>query len=332
MSERNKKYLIVFLLSGACLISIFLLIDSSGSAIKFLNSYAEADSLLKRNLQTFNISDNQINDRVVELDSLNRRKIYHVRVPAGFSKTQLHHEIHQTFFEYNVDAPAKVVFPEKDFHIQLIKNNTVFTTIKLQTDPDLVLQRSFGSILVAFDSQPSKEILKQVNALGEPIPVVLMLKDTEGAIDLYNELSKNYSNILFWLRDKEGDNIPGNNYTATTLPKLQQLQEGAPNAGVLSFLSLNDKGTDKSRLQNLSGTELDYIDVSDAVLLQADMGKTAFKQELHKFSRRARLGEYPIAIVMGEEVSLDWLQQELNTFKKKGLRIIAPEKKRFNND
>lgn len=270
-----------------------------------------------------------MSEQIVELDSLNRRKVYRVRVPAGFSKTQLHHEIHQTFFEYNVDAPAKVVFPEKDFHIQLLKNNTVFTTIKLQTDPDLVLQRSFGSILVAFDSQPSKEILKQVNALGEPIPVVLMTENTEGVTDLYHELSEVYDDILFWLKNKDGDNIPGNDYTASTLPKLQQLQEETPNAGVLSFTNLDDDGTEHSRLQSLSGTELYYIDVSEAVLLQADMGKTAFKQELHKFSRLARQGEYPIAIVMGEEQSLDWLQQELNTFKKKGLRIISPEKKRF---
>ncbi len=306
-----------------------MLIDSSGSAIKYLNGYAEADSLIKRNLQTFNISDNQVRKQVIELDSLNRRKVYRVRVPAGFSKTQLHHEIQQTFFEYNVDAPAKVVFPEKDFHIQLIKNNTVFTTIKLQTDPDLVLQRSFGSILVAFESEPSKEILKQVNALGEPIPVVLITEDTERVTDLYRELSEVYGDILFWLKNKDGDNIPGNNYAAATLPKIQQLQEEAPNAGILSFISLDSDGTENNSLQNLSGTELYYIDVSDAVLLQTDMGKTAFKQELHKFSRLARQGEYPIAIVMGEEESLDWLQQELNTFKKKGLRIISPEKKRF---
>ena len=306
-----------------------MLIDSSGSAIRYLNSYAEADSLLKKNLQTFNISDRQVSTKVVQLDSLNKRKVYHVRVPAGFSKTQLHHEIHQTFFEYNVNTPAKVVFPEKDFHIQLIKNNTVFTTIKLQTDPDLVLQRSFASILVAFEAEPSREIIKQVNALGEPIPVVLMTDDTEGITDLYRDLSEVYGDILFWLKDKDGDNIPGNNYTAATLPKLQQLQEGAPNAGILSFTGLDGEGTENNRLQNLSGTELYYIDVSDAVILQADMGKTAFKQELHKFSRRARQGEYPIAIVMGDEESLDWLQQELNTFKKKGLRIISPKKKRM---
>lgn len=327
MSERNKKYLIVFLLAGACLVSSFLLIHSSGSAVKTLNSISEADSLVKNNLDAFNVRTNQIREHVIALDSLNKRKVYNVRVPQGFSKTQLHHEIHDTFTKYDVKSPAKIIFPDKDFHIHLLKDNTVFATIRLITDPDLVLQRSFASILVAFDSKPTQNMLDQIKAFGEPISVVLMIEDAERASDLTEELPANFSDILFWLKNENGDNLPGNN-SSKVLPKLQHLQRETPNAGILSFINF-ETGTDHNKRQNLSGTELDYIDVSDATLLQSEMGKTAFKQELQKFSRKAQQGEYPIAIVMAEEESLEWLQQELADFKKRGLRIVPPKKKRF---
>lgn len=332
MSERNKKYLIVLLLLGACLASTFLLAYSSESAVKTLNNLAEADSLLRRDLETFNIPDRQIKEQTVRIDSLNKRKEYQIRVPQGFSKTQLHHEIHNTFSQYNVASPAKVIFPEKDFNIYLQQNNSIFTTIRLRTDPDLIMKRGFGSILIAFDSMPSENLLDQINILGEPISIVLMIDDPDRADDLKQNLKESYSNILFWLKDQEGDNMLRENSAASfSLPKLQHLQREAPDTGVLSFFSLdNEKNT--NLLESLSGTTLDYIDVSDAVLLHTNMGKTAFKQELSKFSRQALRGEYPIAIVMGEEESLNWLQEELAEFKKSGLTIIPPKRKRFSND
>lgn len=330
MSERNKKYLIVLLLLGACLASTLLLIYSSASAIKSLSSIAEAGSLLRNDLETFNISESQIRERTIRIDSANIRKEYLVRVPPGFSKTQLHQEIAHTFSRYRIKTPAKVTFPEKDFSIYLLLDNTVFVTIRLQTDPDLVLTKSFGSILVAFESAPSQDILRKINAFGEPIPVVLMIEDPGQANELKNKLTANYPNILFWLRDEEGENILSEN-SAAALPKLQHLQKGTPRAGVLSFQSLDANKNDRL-LQSLSGTTLDYIDVSEAILLRADLGQTVFKQELHKFSRKARRGEYPVAIVMGEEESLDWLQEELADFKKSGLKIIPPKKIAFSND
>lgn len=327
MSERNKKYLIVFLLFGTCLASAFLLIQSSEFSSKNLTDLAEADSLLNGSFRTFNISGSQVREDYVVLDSVNERKLYRVRVPEGFSKTQLHYEIHNTFKDYSVSSPTRVIFPEKDFHIHLLKNNTVFATVKLQTDPDLVLQRSFGSILVAFESEPSESILEQIKAMGEPISIVMMMEDTKRASDLFDMQEALLSDIMLWLKNENGENIPGTN-SSFELQKLQNLQEYNPNADVLSFQNLDEAGN-TTLIQNLSGTTLNYIDVSEAALLQDDMGKAAFKQELQKFSREAQRGEYPIAIVMGDGRSLEWLRQELAGLKKKGLRIIPPKKKRF---
>lgn len=327
MSERNKKYLIVFLLFGTCLASAFLLIQSSEFKSKNLTDLAEADSLLNRSFRTFNIAGSQIQEDYVELDAENKRKLYHVRVPEGFSKTQLHHEIHNTFSAYDVSSPTRVIFPEKDFHIHLLKNHTVFATVKLQTDPDLVLQRSFGSILVAFESEPSESILEQIRAMGEPISIVMMMEETKRAADLYDAQEGLLSDIMLWLKNENGENIPGTN-SSFELQKLQNVQEYNPNADILSFQSLDDE-SNPALMQNLSGTTLNYIDVSEAALLQEDMGKAAFKQELQKFSREAQRGEYPIAIIMGNGRSLEWLRQELAGLKKKGLRIIPPKMKRF---
>lgn len=330
VSDRNKKYLIVLLLLGACTTSIFLLLSASDSATKRLHSIAQADSLIRGDLNTFNISDRQVRDRSIQINATDTRKIYEVRVPPGFSKTHLHQEIHQTFYEYGIFVPAKVTFPEKNLNIQLLSNNTVFATIKLETDTDLTMVRSFGSILVAFDHAPSQEMLRRIEALGEAIPVVLKIEDMEQALEISDDFWKEHENILFWLQNEENGNVISSD-SENMLPKLQQVQQEVPGAGLLSFQSLEEK--DNARfIQALSGTTLDYVDVSEAILLHADLGRTAFIQELQKFRLRAQRGEYPVAIVMADDESLGWLHKEIANFKKSGLRIVSPKKNSFNDD
>lgn len=330
MSDRNKKYLIVALLLGACTASIFLLLSVPGSATKNLHNVAQADSLIRRDLNVFNIPDRQIRERTIQVTESGIRKLYDVRVPPGFSKTHLHQEVHETFYEYGVTAPARVAFPQRDYHIHLLAENTIFATLRVSTDPDLNMVRSFGSILVAFDGKPSQEILRKMETLGEAIPIVLKIDDPGQTSELTDDLQNGLNNILFWLQSENEDNVVDTD-SENMLPKLQQLQQEIPGAGLLSFQSLQ-RDNNASFLQALSETNLDYIDVSEAILLHADLGRAAFKQELQKFRIRAGRGEYPVAIVMGHEESLEWLQEELANFKKSGLRIISPKKNRFYND
>jgi len=330
VSDRNKKYLIVALLLGACTASIFLLFSVSGSATKRLHNVAQADSLIRRDLNVFNIPDRQIRERTIQVTDSGIRKLYDVRVPPGFSKTHLHQEIHETFYEYGVTAPARVAFPQRDFHIHLLAENTIFASLKVSTDPDLNMIRSFGSILVAFDGKPSQEILRKMETLGEAIPIVLKIDDPGQTSELTDDLQNELNNILFWLQGENENNVVDTD-SENMLPKLQQVQQEIPGAGLLSFQSLQ-RGNNASFLQALSETTLDYIDVSEAILLHADLGRAAFKQELQKFRIQASRGEYPVAIVMGHEQSLEWLREELANFKKSGLRIISPKKNRFYND
>ena len=207
VSDRNKKYLIVALLLGACTASIFLLLSVSDSATKTLNHIAQADSLIRRDLNIFNISGSQIRDRTIEVTDTYSRKVYDVRVPPGFSKTHLHQELHETFYGYGISAPAHVVFPDKDFHIQLVDNSTVFATIRVSTDPELSIMRSFGSILVAFDEKPPEKILQRVEALGEVIPIVLKIDDIDQTSEFSDDFQNELNNILIWLQGEDEENV-----------------------------------------------------------------------------------------------------------------------------
>ncbi len=320
MSERNKKYLIVVLLLLACILSGFLLVHSSGMTIRNLSSFSEADSLLKNDLELFNISQDQVHERIIRLDSVNQRKEYFVDVPPGFSKTHLHQQIRHTFYPYNVETPTKVVFPEKDFIIHLLYNENVFSSIFLRTDPDLVLRQNFASIMVAFRKAPSKEMLDLIESFGDPIPLVFMVQNPEEAKAIREQVEERYSDIMFWVRESETTGtVPAKE--SSSYPRLQLLQQLMPDAEVLSFHELETeiKGDDKNK-------SLSFVDVSEAILLHESVGKSTFTNELNKFRLKARRGEHPIAIVMAEEESLNWLQSQLADFKKSGLQIIPPAK------
>lgn len=313
------------LLLGACTLSIVLLLSLSDPSSKQLEGIAQADSLLRRDLTTFNISRQQVQEHTIQVNDSFSRRLYDIHLPPGFSKTHLHQEIHDTFYEYGVSAPARVIFPAKDVHIHLIQNNTIFATLRLETDSSLRLARSFGSILVALDHYPSQEMLQRIESLGESIPIVLKMQDLQDMEELPNDIRQGYEELLIWLQEKEGDD------SRSLLPTLQHLQRVAPGAGVLSFQN-PESGGNQPFIQALSETSIDIVDASESILLQSAMGKDAFNQELQKFMRRARRGEHPVAILMADERALDWLQEELVTLKKSGLRIVPPKENRFSND
>lgn len=328
LKEKKKKRIIAALLLASCIFSGFLLAYTSAPSSQSLTSFAKADSLIFNDLYKFNIFEDQIRIQTVTVDSNLSRKRYIVHVPPGFSKTQLHNELNSTFHSYGVRTPADVIFPHKDFRIHLMYDQTVFRSITLTTDPELTLNRNFGSILVAFEEVPSGEVLDQVISFGEPISIALIVKNPMEANQLKSELQEKYPHVLFWLQDENGNNIPGS-ISSRMLPKLQHLQDAVPSAGVLSFKNLKNNLVDEYR-QVFSKTNLEYIDASNAILLDSDLGRAAFMQELNKFAQQAASFEQPVAIVMGNKESLEWLKDGLTNFKKSGLEIVPPKRQQFN--
>lgn len=134
-----KKW-IVLLLVISCITTISLYVSYSPNDHKQLRTAAELDSLIQVNFDRFNITENQFRTHTVEIDSLNRRKIFFVRVPPGFSKTEWHYELHKLVHPYGVSTPARVIFPEQDMRIFLAHNFNIVRTIEMRTDTSLAGQ------------------------------------------------------------------------------------------------------------------------------------------------------------------------------------------------
>ena len=81
----------------------------------------------------FNIPPQQIQTEPVFSDSIFSRKLYHVEVPNYLSKTQLHAELNQIFYDYSIRTPARVYFPEKNIDIHLLYKGIIIRTIRLKT-------------------------------------------------------------------------------------------------------------------------------------------------------------------------------------------------------
>lgn len=320
MGEKNKKRIIAAILLVSCITSAILLAYTGNSSLRSLKDFAQADSLITRDLESYNIADDQIRVRTVRIDSTFSRKQYRVSVPPGFSKTQLHTELNQSLYPFNISTPGKVRFPQKDLTIYLTYKNTVIRTISVQTDPDLMMEQNLASIMVAFSEAPNEEMIQQIISFGEPISIVLMIEDPVSANTLQEGLEDSYPHVSFWLREEsDGDLLADNR--RTDFPGLQQLSKTVPEARVLNFNNIPDRdsGIYSAKLKD---TGLEFINASEAFILDAAAGRTTFNQKMDQFAREARNNEHPVAIVKASGQALDWLQVELTQLKKTGLRIV----------
>lgn len=286
----------------------------SEDSSKTLRSLAQADSLIQNVLTDFNINEKQIQLTTTRVDSNFRRKTYHVGLPYSFSKTQFHAELNSNLHEYSIETPARVTFPEQNVDIHLTYKGTVFRTISLQTDPELVAKQSQASILVAFDQLPDDGLLTSLESMGEPIPIVLKIENPAQAQDFGKQLNSSYNQILFWLQSKDGKDLTRINTNAAK-QKLKQLEDVMPEAAILQ---LHNNKTHQRLVRN---TNLTFIKVDNPLLLNEQLGKASFFEELHKL-RTSR--ETLTAIINGNKTTISWLQEKLPELKKTGVTLISP--------
>ncbi|MEX1062287.1 MAG: hypothetical protein WEC12_01680 [Balneolaceae bacterium] len=133
------KRWIAGLLAISCTAAFFLFIDDSSSGDRQFMSAAEIDDLIQQTFDRFNLPPDQIRTRTIRIDTSASRKEYTVDVAPGFSKTQWHYELARLLKPYNSDTPARVFFPDRDMRIFVTYGSNIVRTIRLQTDPDLVL-------------------------------------------------------------------------------------------------------------------------------------------------------------------------------------------------
>ncbi|MDX1639829.1 MAG: hypothetical protein R3281_17850 [Balneolaceae bacterium] len=320
-----KKWLVALLLLVSCVISALLLVFGDEGDTQRLGNFAQADSLISDTFRQFGITRSQVRVTDTRVDSVLTRKTYTVDVPPGFSKTMLHAELNRVFHPLSVRTPARVSLPEKRMRIQLVYDNTVIRTLALRTDECMVLDRDIASILVAFDEEPTRSLLQSVIRFGEPIPVALRVSGAEQARE-QKGLLQQYPYLCYWINtNREGAE------EGSALPPATVLDDFPPKADILSFERIADlSGARASSIRTVASEhDMAFIDASDALILDSDLGESIFKQELEKFAARARRQEHPVAVVMADEEALEWLRQKLVTFKKQGLYLIHPPKIHF---
>lgn len=318
MKGQKKKSVITILLLISCFISGYLLFATSYEGPKQLRDLAQADSLIQKKLTDFNIDEQQIHITTTQIDSNFSRKTYYIGLPYQFSKTQFHAELNRIFHDYSIETPAKVTFPEQNVNIHLLYRGTVIRTLSLQTDPDLVVSRNRVSILMTFEELPDDELIAELASLGEPIPVVIKIENPMQANDLKKQI--NYDHIIFWLQDKNGENLMTAN-PQSAASKLNQLNNVLPEAQILQF-----RQNDQTQQQLISNTDLTFINAANALLLNEELGKTSFFEELSKLYARP---EHSVAVITGSATTISWLQEKLPELKKAGIDLVRPPQTNF---
>ena len=317
MKEQKKKRLIAILLLLSCLVSGYMLFIAPQVGSQQLTNLAYADSLINRDLTNFNISEQQIRITTNRVDSNLSRKTYHISVPYGFSKTQLHAELNRSFHNYAVETPARVTLPEKDVNIHLTLHGTVVRTIKIETDPDLVLNRNRASILLAFEEMPDNEMINDLTSLGEPFPVVLKVENPLQANEFKKQLTDRYNHLLFWLQNGNDEDLIRAN-PADAMAKLKQLENVFPGAMMLTFADASSSSSN----ERVSGqTNLAFVNATDALMLHKELGKASFFEELNKLKSNKI---HPMAIITGNATTLSWLREKLPELKKAGVNFVPP--------
>lgn len=322
-NQRSKKRFIAILLFVSCLVSGWLLFLTPVNETKQLHSFAEADSLLHQALADFNIQDRQISSSKVQVDSSFSRRKYTVSVPPAFSKTQFHAVLKQKLAPYSIQLPAHVTFPEKNMAIHFYYADKVFGTVRLVTNEDLRMQRTFASLVIAFKDQPNDYLVDTITGMGEPVPLAIIMRPPLNLPDWWRDFRETYDHSLFiWPQTADGKNLLAENENPETrYEALDKLEESSSSAVLLHFFQ-----SQRMAAAELQHTPFAYVAAPDAFILDADVGRSAFEQTFRAFIRQARQGRKALGIIIASEESLEWTQEELNTYKKGGL-IIAPPRK-----
>lgn len=301
-----------------------MLVYTSGDKNRTLQSFAQADSLIVQTLQEFNIERSQMRVSQLRVDSSLTRKTYTIEVPPRFSKTLLHAELNRIFHPLSVRTPARTMLPDQRMEIHLVYNGTVFRTLSVRSNQELVMERDIASILVAFDEAPSDDLIKSVIRFGEPIPIALRVTNADQARERMINIEPNYSHICYWFEAAEDQGYS----IQTSLPAVSFLENIPRGTTVLQFQGrLPEPGA--PLVSTASQKNITFLDVSNAMLLNEDLGETVFKQELDKFANRARQQQHPVAIIMAEEEALEWLREKLISFKKSGLYLAYPPQTQY---
>lgn len=319
MTSIRKKQLIAGLLLISSVLLIILLAASAGSDRPALRDIAEVDTLIYRELSSFNISGDQISSSSVLVDSQFTRVVHNVRVPRSISKTFVHAELHQILNDYGISDPATVSFPEKNLSIHLMMNNTVFRTIHLKTDTSLTYQKFPTSVFFYSAESPNKELVQSVRDFGEFFPLMLKTASTEDAEDWYEQVYKITNPNYVWLFDE-------NKTKAKMLSDIYWLKERLPKiAGIHSevqiMLEQPAAGTElpSSVIALIESYNIKFIPSAQLLDMGSDLSVYERERILEQFEIQAENNLHPVLAIALTEKNIIWMNQHLQEFKKSGI-------------
>lgn len=125
------------MLALSCVISSLILAASPSQKNYLLDTTAQLDSLLNVHIHNSLITPSQVRVSSIQVDTILTRKEYRIRVPSRFSKTMFHIGLHDDLNRFDIETPAKILFPSRDMHIYVYNKGTVLRTLRLTTDTDL---------------------------------------------------------------------------------------------------------------------------------------------------------------------------------------------------
>jgi hypothetical protein len=321
LKAQQKKWVVILLLIS-CIAAFLLHVTYSPQALDQFRHSAEIDSLITLNFDRFNISSSQVRTRTIVLDTTSARKVYTVRVPPGFSKTQWHYELDKLMQPYRSATPARVIFPDQHLRIHVTYGTNVVRTIQLQTDPDLRLYRDFASLIIIFDRPPSGAILNQIQALGEPIHIAIRSQSPRTEFENIRNLRREYPYVVWGLQKNNGQPFDQLSDMDPFLNRINLVEQLDPGARIL-FSNPFEEITESFR-QNTGRLNVMLIDISEAITIRdlSDSPQvTRTKQEL---SERSSLRWPPMVIVEGTNANIQRLQQFVEELKQDHVQLRSP--------
>jgi hypothetical protein len=327
VSKINQKKWVVTLLVISCITTLLLHFTYAPDSRSHFRSSADIDSLIAVNLDRFNISENQVRTSTVVLDTMSARKIYSVRVPPGFSKTQWHYELDKLLQPYQSATPARVIFPDRHLRIHVTYGTNIVRTIQLQTDPNLRLYRDFASLIITFDRPPSRGVLNQIEVLGEPIHLAIQSQSPRTEFEGVRDLRRDYPYVVWSVKKGNGqpyDQVSEMDQYLNRVQLIDQLDSGARVLFQNPFDTIS-----QSFSQSIGRLSIMLIDISEALTihdLSDSQQVTRIKQQLLE---RSSLQWPPMVIVEGTNANIQRLQRFVEELKQDHLLLRSPYSMEF---
>lgn len=322
MTSTKKKQLIVLLLALGSVLLTYLLftLRLPDSQSQFYPEHL--DTLIYRELYSFNISDQQIRNKVAYQDSLFTRIEYDIRLPRYISKTYIHSELNKEFYNHEIQTPARVIFPKKDMRIYIIHDGTVFRTLNLSTDSAMTYQQYSVSIFFLAKTTPDIEIVREIHDLGEFIPLVLQTTNPENAEKWYGLVQSKINPIYIWYNDTNESKL---------LHQIYSLQDRLPRFSSISSQLLTiveesqiDDDLPRRSKSLLTTHNVKSIKSDHLIFANSENGIFYFERAVDQFKEMALRNEHPILVASLNRKSYEYLREIIPTLKKAGIKIRPP--------